>query len=260
MPHPAAGSVAPVTATSALDLTADLHTHTTFSSGRCTVAGVVARAALGGLCEVGVSDRAPAVDGWLEWYTSSVRQIRAVSAMSVRCGLETEPLGLRGQLDLPADLDGVDYVLLAGDRLPGPDGPRPAEEVRRALATGRTDPRQVLDQVLLVTERAVNRMRVPTVVSFPFRVLRAVGLDHLATDAAGEVARICLATGAGVEVGERHGCPSVPVALLLAGAGVPLVAGSGATTAEEVGRWSHLSAVAAALSAVPLPDPRSPFD
>lgn len=232
MPRAAVGPV--------LDLGADLGVTSTFSVGLSSVAALAARATARGLREVGIADAAGRASEWFDAYVAAIRAADAVCAARLRCGLAVGVLDVRGRLDLPADvgaqLSRLDHVLLrpyAGPARPGTE--------------------RAVEDRLLAAVRAAAALPVPAILATPF-----AGLDEreLPDATVREFARALARAGLPVLVDERLRSPGRRVATLLAGAGVRLVAGSGARSAADLGRWEHVAAVAAALPAGPDRRPR----
>lgn len=235
----------------AVRLDRDLHTHTTFSDGHGTPADTVAAALAAGLAEVGVSDHVRADTGWLPAYTAAVRELAARSPLPLRCGVEAKILDTAGRIDLPADLTGVEYVLLADHRVPLPDGPADPAVVARSIAAGHLGASFVLDSVLRATAAAVARAPRPAGLAHLFSVLPKAGLseDDLSGDAVRALAAACRSAGTWVELNEKWRCPSPRVARLLHAEGVALHAASDAHAPAAVGRWSYARELAGKLAA-----------
>lgn len=227
----------------------DLHTHTTFSDGAGPVAATVAAAEAAGLAEVGLSDHVRAGTDWLPGYVAEVRRVAAAAPLPVSCGVEVKILDTAGRLDLPADLSGVEYVLVADHQVPLPTGPARPADVRQALVAGRLTPAAVVEHLVAATAAAVAGCPRPAGLAHLFSVLPKIGLteDDVPDDAVRALGSACLAAGAWVEVNEKWRCPSVRVARLLHEQGVALGGGSDAHRPESVGGWSYARDVLTAL-------------
>jgi putative hydrolase len=226
---------------STVDLTGDLHTHTTFSDGLGTPAQTVSAAVAAGLAEVGISDHVRADTDWLPAYTAAVRRVAADARLPVRCGVEAKILDTAGRIDLPARLDGVGYVLLADHRVPLPAGPAHPAQVREAIAAGTLSAAAVVGFLVEASIRAVAAAPLPAGLAHLFSVLPKAGLSEadLGDDALRALGRACRAAGAWVEVNEKWRCPSPRVLAVLGAEGVALRGGSDAHTPDGVGRWAY---------------------
>jgi putative hydrolase len=227
----------------------DLHTHTTFSDGAGPVAATVASAQAADLSGVGISDHVRAGTDWLPAYVAEVRRVAAPAPLRVSCGVEAKILDTAGRLDLPAELAGVEYVLVADHQVPLPGGPALPADVRDAIATGRLGATAVVDHLVTATVAAVTGCPRPAGLAHLFSVLPKVGLSEqdVPDDAVRAVGRACRAAGTWVELNEKWRCPSVRVARLLHEQGVALRGGSDAHDPEPVGRWSYARDVLTAL-------------
>jgi putative hydrolase len=131
-------------------------------------------------------------------------------------------------------------------------------EVRRMLEQGALRPADVVETLVTAYLNALDRVvdRAQAVLAHPFGLLAEIGLteDDVAEDVLRTLTEGCRAVGAMVQVSERWRCPSVRVTQQFVAAGVRLVAASDAYRARDLGRWEHVSRVAALLQ-VPVPAP-----
>jgi putative hydrolase len=228
---------------------ADGHVHSTFSDGVGTLAENVAGAVAAGITRLTLVEHVRSMTTWLPDLVRGVAEVRDVAArrgetIDIRCGLEAKVLDRAGHLDLPPQLDGVDVVLIADHRFPGPDGPLEPGVVARWLRDRTVDPRTVLELLMGALIEAVGRSPLPAVLAHPLSILPKLGLEasQVPDEWLHALATRCLATGTALEVNEKWACPAPAVARLFHEAGVPLVAGSDAHDAPSVGRWSSVRA------------------
>lgn len=231
----------------------DLHTHTTFSDGCGAPADTVAAALAAGLAEVGISDHVRADTDWLPAYTSAVRRLAERAPLPVSCGVEAKILDTAGRIDLPARLDGVEYVLLADHRVPLPGGPADPAAVRAAVAAGSTTAAAVVGHVVEASIRALAAAPRPAGLAHLFSVLPKAGLaeSDVPADAVRALAAACRSAGAWVEVNEKWRCPSPRVLQILRDEGVVLCGASDAHSPAAVGRWDYALRLAAELEPAP---------
>src|SRR5439155_17089491 len=161
-----------------------------------------------------------------------------------------------GWLALPADLGGLDVVSLGLGRLPTPGGLLAPAAVRALLQAGVWRAGEVVERVLSVLALATERVAryAPTRLARPLEFLARAGVGEadLAGPATAALISSCRATGAVVELSERHRLPGRALAAALAAGGVPMVAASDAHTARDVGRWNYLTELNTALTTHPL--------
>ncbi len=227
----------------------DGHVHSTFSDGVGTLAENVASAVAAGITRLTLVEHVRSMTTWLPDLVRGVAEVREAAArqgdpIEIRCGVEAKVLDRAGHLDLPPDLAGVDVVLLADHRFPGPDGPLEPGAVARWLRDGTVDTRTVVELLMGALIEAVGRSPLPAVLAHPLSIMPKLGLDpaQVPDEWLHALATRCQATGASLEVNEKWACPTPAVARLFHEAGVPLVAGSDAHDAPSVGRWSSVRA------------------
>jgi putative hydrolase len=233
-----------------LDLDADHHVHTLFSVGSSTVDETVRAAERAGLSRLVVVDRAGPGDDWLAAHAAVVRRAARRSDVVVSRGVEVAVLDTAGTLALPAELGAVDVLTVSTAGFPLRSGPATPADVRLLLGTGVIAAAQLVELLAKALLAGLSRAAewAQPVLARPFAPLAAVGLSgEVPDDVLSTVASGCLEVGAAVEVNERWRCPPVPVARALAGAGVPLVAGSSARRLDAVGSWSYVAEVAEAV-------------
>ncbi|MET0773852.1 MAG: PHP domain-containing protein [Candidatus Limnocylindrales bacterium] len=240
----------------------DGHVHSTFSDGVGTLAENVASALAAGLTGLTLVEHVRATTAWLPDLARGVAVVRESTAaqgasIDIRCGVEAKVLDRAGHLDLPPRLEGVDVVLIADHRFPGPDGPLDPAVVARWLRDGTVDARSVLEMLVGALIEAVGRSPLPAVIAHPLSIVPKLGLDpaQVPEEWLGALAARCRTTGTAVEVNEKWACPTPAVARLFHEAGVRLVAGSDAHDASTIGRWAHVERTLAPLLGG-APDPR----
>ena len=232
-----------------IDPGADWHTHSNVSDGVDDPAAMAEAAAAAGLASWGLSDHVRADTTWLQDYVRTVRGLR-VDGLDVRCGVESKILTSNGALDLPRELPGLDFLLIADHQFPGADGPVHPSRVSQQIAAGSLSPSDAVAQLVRATCEAVLRSPLPPIVAHLFSLLPKCGLseDLVGGQELDELAAACLSAAAAVEANEKWRCPSARVLSQLHARGVRLTAGSDAHRAEDVGRWSYLDEI---LMAVP---------
>lgn len=237
-----------------LDLTVDGHVHTAFAAGRDSVSILVAAAEQIGLTEVVFCDEAGPETRWLPSYLASIQRARRRTEVVLRAGVEVEAIGTDGWLAFPADLGGLDVVSVAVGALPMSSGLAGPDAVRGLLDAGALTPADVVEMLVTVTSRAIERVSryAPTRLARPLAFLQRAGIDDADIDggALGELTATCRRTNTQVEISERHQAPSTRLARLFAADGVRLIPASDARKAGEVGRWRHVEQVSGDLAPV----------
>ncbi|GGM60671.1 hydrolase [Dactylosporangium sucinum] len=235
-----------------IDLSADGHVHTAFSSGRDSVSVLVAAAEQAGLTELTFADRVGPDTSWLPPYLASIQRAQQRTDVVLRRGVEVEAIGIDGWLAFPSDLSGLEVISVGLNRLPLPAGLLSPDAVRGLVDNGTMRALDVIDQVVTVTGLAVERVSryAPTRLARPLDFLARSGIDESAVpDAAlAELVEALRVNGTVVEVSERHRLPGTRLVRACVEQGVRLVAASDAVRAGEVGVFRYVREVSAALA------------
>lgn len=231
-----------------LDLRTDGHTHTARTDGADPVDVMALAAQAAGLATLCVTDHVRADTAWLPQYVEELERARRSSPVDIVCGVEAKILDVRGRVDLPGDLRGVDLVVVSDHQVPTRSGPVHPEEIRRRVATGALTATDVVDDLVLATCRAVS-VHERVVLGHLFSILPKAGIapDTVHDEHLRLLAAACREADAAVEVNEKWRTPTVETSRRLVTLGVRLVASSDAHEAAAVGRWDHVAATAAAL-------------
>jgi histidinol phosphatase-like PHP family hydrolase len=234
-----------------IDLSADGHVHTAFSSGRDSVSVLVAAAEQTGLTELTFADRVGPDTSWLPPYLASIQRAQQRTDIVLRRGVEVEAIGIDGWLAFPSDLNGLEVISVGFNRLPLPAGLLSPDAVRAQIDSGAMRALDVIDQVVAVTGLAVERVSryAPTRLARPLDFLIRAGIEEATVpdSALAELVEACRLNGTVVEVSERHRLPGLRLVQACADAGVRLVAVSDAVRAGEVGQYRYNREIAAGL-------------
>ncbi|MGI8882106.1 MAG: PHP domain-containing protein [Jatrophihabitans sp.] len=227
-----------------LDLTSDLHTHSSLTDGADTAAAMADAALAAGLRTWGLSDHVRADTTWLPDYVRTVHALD-VGELVIRCGVEAKILDQAGALDLPPGSPALDYILIADHQFPGRSGPVHPTEIGGQLADGSLTPSAALEALITATCAAVRTSPAPPIVAHLFSVLPKCGLteDQVDGELIDALAKDCVAAEARVEVNEKWRCPSLRVIDRLSNAGVVIVAGSDAHRCADIGRWDYATSL-----------------
>lgn len=228
-----------------LDLSTDWHVHTSFSDGRATLAQMLEAAAEREMTRIHLTDHVREDTTWLPDYVREIAHARRAGTVELVCGVEAKMLDVRGTLDVPADLAGVEQITVADHRFPTRRGPVAPEEMRRRIEAGEVQAVDVVADLVTATSRAVFAHQ-HTVVGHLFSVLPKARIDVsvVTADMLDTLARAVQAAGAVIEVNEKWRTPSLRLIRELCARGVDLVPASDAHRTEELGRWDFVAAAA----------------
>lgn len=231
--------------------THDLHVHSTWSDGRSHPIENIAAAAKAGLTSLAMVDHVGLDTAWVPLFADEVSWFREMTDLDLIAGVEAKLLDTEGTLDAPRDLDGIDVILVADHQFPTRFGLRNPAELRAPVATGLVSRSDLVTDLVDALLGAATTPRVQ--IAHLFSVLPKAGLSEADVPAA-ELDRLAeglARAGVAVEISERWRCPSAHVALVLADAGVRLVASTDSHRATTIGRFDYVLDVLHALEATP---------
>jgi putative hydrolase len=227
----------------------DMHVHSTFSDGQNTIEENVAEAERLGLLELTCVDHVRADTAWLEDYIAAVRRVSATTSVVLRCAIETKLLDTAGNLDLPADVSGVDVIYVADHQVPLADGPHTPKEVKALMLNGTLSPAEVIEAIVTSTANALRRHS-PVVIAHLFSVLPKLGLEEhqVPQDLLEGLAEATAQTAAQIEVSERWRCPTTRTLCPFLDRGVQLLLSTDSHRRETIGRYDYCARVVSELT------------
>lgn len=233
----------------------DHHVHSAFSDDAVSSLDQNVRAARArGLRVICFADHVRRDSAWVPDYTAAVAALRPVPGLTVLAGVEAKILDSQGQLDLPAQLPGVQRVLIADHQFPGETGPVHPREVRAQLLAGQHTPREVIDGLISATIGALSQVAAPQLAHL-FSLLPKMGLAEpdVPDPALAALAQAARRAGARLEVNEKWACPAARTIRAFAAAGVPLVPSTDSHDCADVGRYAAVRDLLTAAAASQVP-------
>jgi putative hydrolase len=231
----------------------DFHVHSTFSDdAQSTIAENLAAAAAVGLTEIRLVEHVRRSTTWVPDFLSEVAAAPRHDGLTVRTGVEAKILNARGELDLPQGLvvgpGGVDAVLIADHQFPGLDGAWSPDVTKVKLAAG-LSASDALDLLVGATVAAMESVEWGQL-AHCFSILPKIGLaeSDLSDEQLATWAAAAANTGTLIEVNEKWGCPGPRALRAALAAGAKLVASTDSHLANEVGRYSRVTAILAETS------------
>lgn len=228
----------------------DMHVHSTYSDGSGSVAENVIAAERAGLVAITCVDHVRRSTDWVPAFAEEVRSLDHATDVEVRSAVEAKILDTSGELDLPADIGGVDRVYAADHRVPLDDGPADPAAIRIAIADGELDPSAAIESICAATANAARR-RPNLVIAHLFSVLPKIGLDEsdVPDRTLERLAAAASDAGSSIEIDERWRCPSARTLRHFHDAGVPIRLGTDSHSPETIGRYRYCLGVIEELAA-----------
>jgi putative hydrolase len=240
-----------VTATQTpIALDEDHHVHSTFSNdGLSTLEQNVQAARERGLRTLLLAEHVRHDSAWVPDFTAAAGALPGTPGLQIQTGVEVKILDQSGRLDLPADIGGAGFILIADHQFPGKRGPVRPDVMRAALARGETGACDVIGGLVEATVNALQltSARLPgrLQIAHLFSVLPKMGLDETAVsdEALAALVRSAQQTGARLEVNEKWDCPSPRAVRAFAEAGVPLVASTDSHRCTTIGVYERVPGI-----------------
>ncbi|HEX3041282.1 MAG TPA: hypothetical protein VHP56_04260 [Solirubrobacterales bacterium] len=229
----------------------DWHVKSTFSDGTGTVAENVQVAGALGLRSICVVDRARPTSPWIPDLAEACRQVNREVELEVSSGVEVDLLNTHGTLDAPPLLTAADYVYVAADRLPTPEGPLDPLAARAQIEDGDLIASRAVEWLVRGYANATRR-DAAVVLARPFSVLPQLGIDPEGVHPSYVrwLAGVMQENGAAAEIHESTHAPARSVVDCLMTARLPLLPGSGAASPGDVGRYTWAPGLMGGLSSL----------
>ena len=226
----------------------DMHVHSTFSDGLHSPAENIQQAEASGLHRLCCVDHVRRDTTWLGDFASEISRLKANSTVQVFSGIETKLLNQAGDLDMPDEIGGIDFIYIADHQFPLGDTAYPPNQVKEMLASGTVTPLKLYRSLVEATGRALQRHR-RVVIAHLFSILPKVGLSELEVpeELIAGLAQTAHATGAQLEVDERWKCPSLRTVEIFQQVGVPIRWSTDSHRKEKIGKYQYNLALAQAL-------------
>jgi len=229
----------------------DWHVKSTFSDGTGTVAENAQAAEALGLQSICVVDRARPTSPWIPDLAEACRKADREVDFEVFSGVEVDLLNTHGTLDAPPLLSSADYIYVAADRLPTPEGPLEPLDARAQIEDGELIAARAVEWLVRGYANATRR-DAAVVLARPFSVLPQMGIDPEAIHPSYVrwLAGVMQENGAAAEIHESSRTPARSLVDCFMTARLPLLPGSGTASPEGVGRFSWSPGLMGGLSSL----------
>ncbi len=232
------------------ELLGDYHVHSTFSDDAVsTIAENIAAASAAGLSVVRFIDHVRASTTWVPEFVAAVAAEPVPDGLTVLTGVEAKLWSVNGDIDVPADLSGVQAIVIADHQFPGVDGPWSPSETIDHITNGMPRAR-LLDMFIdasvaaMVTFGSTYPDRHAQLAHW-FSILPKVGLheDDLRDEHLERWAAAAADTGTIIEVNEKWACPGPRALKVAIAAGARIVASTDSHISTDVGRYDRVIAL-----------------
>ena len=232
-----------------INLKSDLHVHSSEYSNdsQSNLLENVRAAREAGLTTLGLADHVRHSSKWLSDKAAAIEDARKIGGIEILNGVEAKMLNRVGDLDIPNELYGVDFILIADHQFPSENGPVDPKELRAMILNSQIETKEVLDCLIEATVHAIQnarKLQCSAVLAHPFSLLTKIGLSEIDIDVKSiyELGAAMVSTNTALEINEKWNCPGGEFITALSGLGVKMVAGSDAHTSEDIGRFIGVSA------------------
>lgn len=228
-----------------IDLRQDLHTHSTFSDGANSLLENIRAAEKRGIETLATTDHVRRQTDWLPDYVRTLDSLRAQTSIKLLCGVEAKLLNVRGDLDLPSDLHGIELIQIADHSFPLGEHFYTPSAIRTMHQDGILSRREIVSSLIDATVRAMERYSATgpqLVLAHLFSILPKINFNEIVDIRDEDIARIAYTarqTNTFIEVSERWRCPHLHTVKMLARLGVTIVASSDAHRAEHIGAFDQ---------------------
>ena len=227
---------------SGLRLDEDMHVHSNFSDGANTLLENMEWALRLGLRRLGCVDHVRSDTKWIPEYVEAIANLQALSSIRLTVGIEAKILDIHGHLDLPKNVDGVDFIYAADHQFPLGETHYAPIEIARMIEKGDLKTHTAIENLVSAYLRVLDQYP-HIVLAHLFSILPKINLSEaiVPENFLMELAQKAKETNAIIEVDERWRCPSVRTLQYFEKAGVPIVASTDSHQRETIGiyRYNH---------------------
>ncbi len=230
-------------------LTEDMHVHSTFSDGLHSPAENIRQAEQLGLQRFCCVDHVRRDTTWLGEFVAEVNRLKATSPLQIFSGIETKLLNQAGDLDMPDNLAGVDFVYVADHQFPLGETTFTPSQIKEMLAENKITSAKLFTALVEATANSLDH-HPRIVIAHLFSILPKIGLseEQVPEELIAELAAKASAAGAQLEVDERWKCPSARTVEIFMQAGVPIRFSTDSHRKEKIGLYKYNLALSEQLS------------
>jgi putative hydrolase len=219
----------------------DMHVHSTFSDGQNSVLENLEAASRAGLRRILCVDHVRKSSDWLPSFVGEVNRLRPqFPDLEILVGVEAKMLNAAGELDLPDDRSGIDYIHAADHQVPLHTQGFSPRVIAEQLALGTLTSEFVIQSILAAMHGCI-RTYSTLIFSHPFSVLPKLGLNEAQVSESDllHLGSAASKSGALFELSEAWRCPSERVVKCLLQAGAGFVVSTDSHASAKIGRYQN---------------------
>ncbi|MBN8587346.1 MAG: PHP domain-containing protein [Rhodothermia bacterium] len=241
-----------------LNLKEDLHIHSTFSDGADSIEENIKMAIGRGLTHICCVDHVRKSTNWVPNYVDQIHQLRRKyeGQIKIGIGIEAKFLNASGELDLPENIEGVEYIFAADHQFPYGNDIYHPRQIKELINEGLVKQEVLFRHLIRATIGAMWKYSddATVVIAHLFSILPKIGLleqdIHLELKAA--LARAAIETGSLIEISERWQCPQLESAHFLWEMGVQMPVSTDSHKKETIGEYQFVRTIATQLPLLAL--------
>lgn len=217
-----------------------MHVHSTYSDGVNTVEENIKQAEKTGLLRFCCVDHVRRETDWLARFAENVNRLKSDTKIELFSGVETKLLNVFGDLDIPENLAGIDFIYVADHQFPMGDSCYHPKEVRQMLQSKEINPDAAIETLCRATINAMRRYP-NMVIAHLFSILPKIGLheeqvpEHLLLEMADTAKQFSVK----IEIDERWKCPAFRTISYFKAQNVPIWFSTDSHRKETIGEYSY---------------------
>lgn len=223
-----------------LNLTEDMHIHSTFSDGADSIYENAEQAEKVGLHKITCVDHVRKDTDWLGEYVVAVENLKTQTNVSINIGIETKILNESGELDMPQDISGVEKIYAADHQIPFGDRCYTPKEIRSMFNNNEVTENEIIQSIVIATTNTLSNYK-NVVIAHLFSVLPKIHLseDDVKLEQIEYIAKMAKQTDAQIEVDERWKCPQIRTLSVFQAFNVPIIFSSDSHRKETIGKYTY---------------------
>ena len=223
-----------------ISLQEDMHVHSTYSDGVNSIEENIKQAESVGLKRFCCVDHVRRDTDWLGNFAANIDRLKNETEIEIFSGVETKLLNIDGDLDMPQNLKGIDFIYVADHQFPMLERPYHPKEIRQLLQEGKLNPTSAIEILCQATMSAMKRFP-NVVIAHLFSILPKIGLneEQVPENLLQEMADTAKRFNVKIEIDERWKCPTYRTVSYFKSQNVPIWFSTDSHRKETIGQYSY---------------------